>query len=74
MNHKAKHLVDEARKLPVAERVAIADEIMASLHDEPDAAIERAWVDEFRSRIAAYERGEFELIDAEDVFAELRAR
>lgn len=74
MNDKAKILVEEARRLPANERVAIAEELLASLDGEADSKVEKAWVDEVRARIAAYERGEFELIDAEDVFAELRRR
>jgi exonuclease VII small subunit len=36
------------------------------------ADIERAWKAEIEARVAAYERGEVQLVDAADVFAEAR--
>jgi hypothetical protein len=43
-----------------------------SLEESRDPAVEEAWRQEIRKRIAAYERGEAELFDADEVMAEAK--
>ncbi len=42
--------------------------------DNPDAEIDALWAKEAEERLAAYDRGDIEAIDAEVVFAEFRDR
>lgn len=73
MNERVKRLVEEAKKLTPEEQVELLDELCVSLHDH-DAEIDKAWAAEIEKRVAAVERGDLELVDADVVLAELRAR
>lgn len=67
----------EALKLPSQERARLAHRLLVSLDEDADedmAEVERAWEEEIRRRLAELEAGTAELIPAEEVFAELRAR
>ena len=67
----------EALELPAQERAQLAHRLIVSLDgDAEDDADEvaRAWADEIRSRLQEIDSGTAELIPAEQVFAELRAR
>jgi putative addiction module component (TIGR02574 family) len=69
------NLIDElsskARALPAADRVRLAEELLATVH-ESDDDIEAAWDEEIRLRIADIDAGTAKLIPAEEVFAEVR--
>lgn len=58
--------------LPLAERARLAERLLASL-DEP-TEIEEAWAAEVKQRLEALDRGEIELIPAEQVMEEARRR
>ncbi len=68
-------LVDElsrkARALPPADRVRLAEELLATVQ-EVDAEVEVAWDEEIKRRIAEIDSGTAKLIPAEEVFAEVR--
>ena len=68
-------LVDElsrkARALPPADRVRLAEELLATVQ-EVDAEVEVAWDEEIKRRIAEIDSGMAKLIPAEEVFAEVR--
>jgi putative addiction module component (TIGR02574 family) len=68
-------LVDElarkARALPPEERVRLAEELLATVH-EVDPEIEAAWDEEIKRRIAEIDSGKAKLVPAEEVFAEVR--
>lgn len=67
----------EALKLPTGERARLAHRLIISLDEDADedpAEVERAWGEEIRRRLAEVDAGTAELIPAEEVFAELRAR
>ncbi len=68
-----KILSAEARKLSPAERVALVDDILASL-DEADPEIDGLWAEETQERGAAYRRGEIRAIPLEQVLAKYRAK
>ena len=61
----------QARKLPAADRVRLAEELLATVH-EPDDEVEAAWDQELRLRIADIDAGTAKLIPAEEVFAQVR--
>ena len=54
------------------DRARLVDLLLDSLQDAPDPEIEEAWRLEIRRRVAAYERGEAILFDADDVMAEAK--
>jgi len=60
-----------ARDLSPEERVQLAEEILATVHDLDDEA-NAAWDSEIKRRIAEVESGAAKLISAEEVFARLR--
>jgi putative addiction module component (TIGR02574 family) len=62
-------LSTEARKLPLADRIALAEEILSTI-DSMDPELNQHWLAEIKERVAAYRRGEITARDAEDVFAE----
>jgi len=70
----AKRVIDEALRLPVDIRAALARELLASLDDsdlEPDR--EAAWRTEIRDRIDAYERGDVTAVPVDEALAQIRA-
>ena len=60
-----------ARDLSPEERVQLAEEILATVH-EADEDVDAAWDAEIRRRMAEVENGTANLIPAEEVFARLR--
>ena len=63
-------LAAQGRTLPPEERVRLLDLLLESLDEPPNTEIERAWSAEITRRVAAHERGEGTLFDAEEVMAE----
>jgi putative addiction module component (TIGR02574 family) len=64
---------DEILALSLEDRHALADEIYESLINEPlDPEWERAWSREIEQRIQDIVAGRVELVDADEVHAELR--
>jgi putative addiction module component (TIGR02574 family) len=70
MANLIEELSSQARKLSAADRVRLAEELLASVH-EPDDEVEAAW-EEIRLRIAEIDAGTAKLIPAEEVFAQVR--
>lgn len=68
----AEQLESAALALPRAERARLAQRLLASLDDEPDA--DAAWRREVRERLARYRAGETESFAAENVMKEARDR
>jgi putative addiction module component (TIGR02574 family) len=60
-----------ARDLSPEERVQLAEEILATVH-EVDEGVDAAWDAEIKRRMAEVENGTAKLIPAEEVFARLR--
>jgi len=67
-------LIQEALDLPVDQRISLAHKILASIEPPPTSAIESAWDEEIRRRIARYDAGQSKGIPAEEVFAEVERR
>ena len=70
MTEHAQKLLHQAINLPAIERVALIEGLVESL-DKPDPALDAMWLEEARSRIAAYHAGELDAVDADEVFADL---
>ena len=64
-------VVDQALGLTTSERFDVIEKLLASL-DAPDASIDAIWGKEADARIAAYERGEMEVVSTYDVFGKYR--
>ena len=64
-------LARRAKELSPGERVQLAEEILATVHED-DNEVDAAWDVEIRRRVAEIENGTAELIPAEEVFARLR--
>jgi putative addiction module component (TIGR02574 family) len=62
-------LVRRGRALPPEERERLVDQLLESLNEPAAAELDAAWDAEIERRLAAYDRGEVQAIDAEEVFA-----
>ena len=67
----SQEILKAANALPDEERLILAHSLFDSIH-EMDVGVEQAWVQEVRRRCGEIDRGEVELIPAEDVFEEAR--
>lgn len=71
-------LLEKVLQLPADEREQIARALYESLADEEDdedpAEVEAAWADEIKQRVEEIRNGTVELIPADEVMAEMRAR
>lgn len=65
-------LAERARALDPKDRERLVDLLLDSFDDSRDPSTEEAWRQEIRRRVAAYERGEAVLHDADDVMAEAK--
>ena len=65
-------LAQKGRALAPEERVRLVDLLLESIEDSPSPEVEEAWRVEIHRRVAAYERGEAVLFDADDVMAEAK--
>ncbi len=62
----------QATLLVPDDRARLVEILLESLHDNSLAKLESEWQREIEKRIALYERGESDLFQAEQVFAEAR--
>ena len=64
-------VVADALQLTAEERARVADQLLASLSEDPD--IEQAWVAEVERRLAEIESGRAQLVPAAVAIARARA-
>jgi putative addiction module component (TIGR02574 family) len=64
----------KAAQLPEQERAELALSLIESLDGPADPDVEEAWAQEIERRVRQIEKGEAELIPAEEVFARIRRR
>jgi putative addiction module component (TIGR02574 family) len=72
MRDQVTELAERGGKLAPEDRSRLVDLLLASLHEAPLAEVEAAWDQEVESRLAAYDRGEIQAIDGEEVLAKAR--
>lgn len=65
-------LAERGRALKPEDRARLVDLLLDSLADSTDPSVDEAWRQEIRRRVAAYERGEADLYDEEDVMTEAK--
>jgi len=70
MTQAALELATMAAKLAPSDRLQLVETILATL-DKPDPEISAAWSAEAQDRLAAYRRGELEVVDESEVFGDL---
>lgn len=73
MSTTAEILLRQAMQLPANDRAALIEGLIVSL-DKPDPSLDALWLKEAENRLVAYQAGELDAIDAEQVFAELDKR
>ena len=69
MQANAERIRKDALTLPLAERAALADELLSSL-DRPEPTVDALWAKEAGDRLAEFDEGRMEAFAAADVFAE----
>ena len=69
MNDQVAELARLSLALSPDDRARLTELLLSSLDAEPKSDVEAAWDEEIRQRLAAYDRGEVEAINAETVFA-----
>jgi len=74
MSSTLSELKKKASQLPEEERAELALSLIESLDGPADSGVEEAWQQEIERRVRQIERGEVELIRAEEVFARARRR
>ena len=62
----------QVRQLSPPDRARLAELLLESLAEVSSPSVEAAWDAEIRTRIAEFERGDLELISAEEAFARAR--
>lgn len=73
MNKRVDTVLKAAARLAPAERIELVQRILHSV-DPTRPEIDAAWLAEAHERIAAYDRGEVEAFDADEVVVELRGK
>lgn len=73
MGRDLKELIREAAELPESDRATLAGVMIESLDPKPTPEVKAAWSREIESRVREIDEGKVELLDWEDVRAELFA-
>jgi putative addiction module component (TIGR02574 family) len=72
MHDQVAELVQKGRSLPPEERERLVEGLLESLNESASSSLDPAWEAEIEKRLAEYDRGEVQAIDAEVVFAKAR--
>ena len=73
MNDQLVELAERGKALAPEDRSRLVDLLLESLHEVPLGVVEATWDAEAGRRLAAYERGETQAVDGEEVLARARA-
>ncbi|HZS40811.1 MAG TPA: addiction module protein [Polyangia bacterium] len=74
MSDEARQLLEEALRLPLAERADLAAELLASMDGAPDPDADQAWAVEIERRARRAIRGESQGRDWDAVRSEIEAK
>ena len=66
-------LAERGKALAPTDRSRLVDLLLESLNEHALAEVDAAWDEEAERRLAAFDRGEIEAIDGEEVLARARA-
>ena len=73
MNDQVVELAEQGKALAPEDRSRLVDLLLVSLHEDPLGQIELAWDEEAERRLAAYDGGQVQAIDGEEVLAKAHA-
>ena len=73
MKDQLVELVERGKALSPEDRSRLVDLLLESLHEARLGEVEAAWDEEAERRLAAYDRGEVQAVDGEEVLARARA-
>ena len=72
MPDQVSELVKRGRALAPEDRERLVDQLLESLNEPAAAELNAAWETEIERRLAEYDRGTVQAIDAAEVFAKAR--
>lgn len=72
MPDQVAELFERGRALPREDRERLVDQLLQSLNEPAASELDAAWEAEIERRLAEFERGEVQPIDAAEVFAKAR--
>ena len=72
MRDQVTELAERGKELAPEDRSRLVDMLLVSLHEAPVAEVDAAWDEEVERRLAAYDRGEVQAIDGEEVLVKAR--
>ena len=67
-------VLDEALSLPAEARIDLVEKLLESLNLPTREEVDRLWAEEAERRVSQIDKGEAELIPAEEVFARIREK
>ena len=71
--HGARDIIEEAKQLPVDERVAVVDSLLQTLN-VPNPEMDKAWAEVASARLAELRSGRVKPVPGNQVFARVRDR
>ena len=72
MSTRFDQIVADAMKLPLRDRVRLAQQLVSTIDDQIDADVEGLWFDEAERRLEELHTGKVEGIDADEAFRRAR--
>ena len=71
--HGVKDIIEEAKQLPVDDRVAVVDSLLRTLN-VPDPEIDKAWAEVAEARLAELRSGRVEPVPGDQVLSRIKDR
>ncbi len=71
--HGVKDIIEEAKQLPVDDRVAVVDSLLRTLN-VPDPEIDKAWAEAALARLAELRSGRVKVVPGDKVLARFKNR
>ncbi len=72
MNTQFDQVVADAMKLPIRDRVRLAQQLVETIDDQSEAEVEQLWFSEAKRRLEELHSGQVTGIDAEEAFRKVR--
>ena len=71
MSATSEQILQQALALPPEERAELLEQLLAAFQGPTDPALDELWAAEAHDRLDAYDRGELEAVDVEEVLQEI---
>ena len=72
MSTRFDQIVADAMKLPLRDRVRLAQQLVSTIDDQTDTDVEGLWFDEAERRLEELHTGKVEGLDADEAFRRAR--